>query len=234
MSLFLYTRPFENSTSLFDDMFDDDFFNTFTSRRSFGCPCHTRRHHHRSHHRNPYVSLEKQLFRIVNNETKKSFQWVDFAPKINFSEDEKHYYIHADLPGLSKDQVKMELDEDRILTISGEREYTNNNSNKTIKKGKEESKEEGNEMETEQTEQQVQPEKTQEEKEDVNVNEVKKDDGKHFSVKECSYGTFSRSFSLPEDANIENIQAKMENGVLEVVIDKMEPLKPQNRTIQIQ
>ena len=51
---------------------------------------------------------------------------------LKYIEDEKNYYIHADLPGLTKDQVKMELNEDRILTISGEREfiYDNNNEKK--------------------------------------------------------------------------------------------------------
>jgi len=39
-----------------------------------------------------------------------------------------------DLPGLNKDQVKMELSEDRILTISSERKYTYNNNNKKLPK----------------------------------------------------------------------------------------------------
>jgi len=234
MSLYLYTRPINSSSSLFDDIFDDDFFNALTPRCSFGGSCHARRHHHRNH----YPSLDKQLSQFFNNEN--HFKWVDFAPKINISEDEKHYYIHADLPGLNKDQVKMELDEDHILTISGKREYTYHNNNEATEKGKEEE----NEMETEQTEQAdqaeqpAQPEKTQEqtqeENKSVNDDETEKDTGKYFSVKECNYGSFSRSFRLPEDANIENIQAKMENGVLEVTINKMEPPKPQNRTIQIQ
>ncbi|OUM59367.1 hypothetical protein PIROE2DRAFT_47158 [Piromyces sp. E2] len=109
-----------------------------------------------------------------------------FSPSINLSEDEKNYYIHADLPGMNKDQVKMEITDDRTFTISGQEE------------NKKESKE------------------------------------KKFHMVECSYGKFSRSFSIPEDVNLEDIQAKMENGVLEVTFKKMEPLKNQKRTIQIQ
>ena len=142
----------------------------------------------------------------------------------------KDYYIHADLPGLNKGQVKMELNDDRILTISGEKEYTynnNNNEDKTTEKGKEEEKAKEDEMETEQTE--TSQVKTKRE----NVNKTEKDNRK-FSVKECSYGSFSRSFTIPEDADLDNIQAKMENGVLEVVFNKIESPKPQNRTIQIQ
>ncbi len=227
MSLYLYTHPLENS--LFD-VFDNDFFNTVTPKHYFGHPCRTH-HTRRNHRRNPYPSLEKQLSKLFNED---DFKLVDFTPKINLSEDEKHYYIHADLPGLSKDQVKMELNDDHILTISGEREYNyNNNNNETSEKEKEDSKKEDskkeeNEMETEQTEQ-TEQENTQKE----NVNEAEKDN-RTFSFNECSYGSFSRSFSIPEDADLENIQAKMENGVLEIVFNKIEPPKPQKRTIQIQ
>jgi HSP20 family protein len=39
---------------------------------------------------------------------------------------------------------------------------------------------------------------------------------------ESSFGSFSRSFSLPENIDIENIHAQSEDGVLEVVIPKLE------------
>jgi len=214
MSLYLYTHPLENT--LFD-VFDDDFYNALTPRYSFGHPCRVRHNHryHRNHHKSHYPSLEKQLSKIFNED---NFKLIDFTPKINLSEDEKYYYIHADLPGLNKDQVKMELNDDRILTISGEREYTynnNNNEDEVPEKRKEKEKSNEDAMETEQTEQ------------------TEKDNRK-FNIKECSYGSFSKSFTIPEDADLDNIQAKMENGVLEVVFNKIEPQKPQNRTIQIQ
>ena len=39
---------------------------------------------------------------------------------------------------------------------------------------------------------------------------------------ESSFGSFSRSFSLPEEADVENISAQNEDGVLEVVVPKLE------------
>ncbi len=42
---------------------------------------------------------------------------------------------------------------------------------------------------------------------------------------ESSYGTFSRSFTLPEDADVENIHAESTDGVLEVVVPKLESAK---------
>jgi len=48
--------------------------------------------------------------------------------------------------------------------------------------------------------------------------EVKEED--YYRV-ETSFGKFSRSFTLPEDVDTENIEASAENGILEVVIPKL-------------
>ncbi len=48
---------------------------------------------------------------------------------------------------------------------------------------------------------------------------------------ERRYGTFSRSFSLPRDADGDRIQASFENGVLTLNIPKSEEAKP--RTVSI-
>jgi HSP20 family protein len=42
---------------------------------------------------------------------------------------------------------------------------------------------------------------------------------------ESSFGSFSRSFSLPEEADIENIHAESTDGVLEVVVPKLQSAK---------
>ncbi|KAG4098812.1 HSP20-like chaperone [Neocallimastix lanati (nom. inval.)] len=159
--------------SFFDDQFENDFFNhpliSFPSIYPY-------------YHRDPFNELHNQISKTFNSDVFKS---VDFSPKINLSEDENNYYIHADLPGMNKDQVKMELsDDNHVLTIS-------ENSNKR--------------------------------------------NTKKYSKIECSYGKFSRSFTLPENADINKIQARLENGVLEVHLPKLEPTKKEQRkTIQIQ
>lgn len=48
---------------------------------------------------------------------------------------------------------------------------------------------------------------------------------------ERRYGTFSRSFSLPRDADAEHIEASFQNGVLTLTIPKSEAAKP--RTVAI-
>ncbi len=60
--------------------------------------------------------------------------------------------------------------------------------------------------------------------------EVKKED--YYRV-ESSYGKFSRSFSLPEDVDVENIHAESRDGVLEVVIPKQEKKENKPRKIEI-
>ncbi len=51
---------------------------------------------------------------------------------------------------------------------------------------------------------------------------------------ESRYGKFSRSFSLPEDVDVENIHAESQDGVLEVVIPKLEKKENKPRKIEIQ
>lgn len=42
---------------------------------------------------------------------------------------------------------------------------------------------------------------------------------------ESSFGSFSRSFRLPEEADVENIHAESVDGVLEVIVPKLESAK---------
>lgn len=97
----------------------------------------------------------------------------DFTPTVNTREGEYAYHVEVDLPGVKKEDIKVDIDKDKI-TISGE------------KKLKEELKEED-----------------------------------YYKV-ESFYGKFKRSFSLPDDIDTENIKASSEDGVLEIVIPKLE------------
>lgn len=56
-------------------------------------------------------------------------------------------------------------------------------------------------------------------------------DGESYAIYERQYGSFSRSFALPELADGEKIDAKLANGVLTLSIAKKERAKP--RKIEI-
>lgn len=118
-----------------------------------------------------------------------SFEYGSFVPRIDISEDEKQVFIHAELPGLKKDDVKIKINDEKVLTISGE--------------------------------------KKQEDK----YND--KDENHTFIRVERSFGAFTRSFALPDNINTESINAKFENGVLKVSLDKKEPEKPKEVEITI-
>ena len=58
-----------------------------------------------------------------------------------------------------------------------------------------------------------------------------KEDNKNYHRIERSYGTFSRSFSLPQDVDADAVGAQFENGVLTITLPKSEATKP--RKIEI-
>ena len=60
--------------------------------------------------------------------------------------------------------------------------------------------------------------------------EVKEDD--YYKV-ESTYGKFSRSFTLPEKIDVENIHAESKDGVLEVVIPKLKEEETKPKKIEI-
>lgn len=56
---------------------------------------------------------------------------------------------------------------------------------------------------------------------------------KGYYLKECSYGTFSRSVRLPDNIAEDKIEAKFKKGVLFIDMPKKEPQAPKTRKIEI-
>lgn len=50
---------------------------------------------------------------------------------------------------------------------------------------------------------------------------------------ERSYGSMSRSFSLGENVDLENVDAKYDNGVLRIVVPKKEPTEKKAKEIEV-
>lgn len=106
-----------------------------------------------------------------------------FAPKVDVVETEKAYEVHVAVPGVNKEDFKVEVN-DNFLTVSGERKFTN-------------------------------------EKKEKNYHSI-----------ETQYGSFSRSFTLPDNADGSKINAKYNNGILELNIPKDEK-KVLKQTIKV-
>jgi HSP20 family protein len=58
------------------------------------------------------------------------------------------------------------------------------------------------------------------------VNERAEDDGSKSLVRERRWGRFSRSIRLPQNINVEDVDASYENGVLTLSLPKSEEAKP--------
>ena len=67
----------------------------------------------------------------------------------------------------------------------------------------------------------------------LNENWNKKSDDGAFRIRERRYGSFSRSFSLPENVLENEIEAKFKNGSLTITLLKAEEVKPDVRQIKI-
>ena len=106
-------------------------------------------------------------------------RWV---PAMDLIEADDHFVLRADLPGLSEEDVSIEV-QDNALTISGERKYQ------------------------------------------------REDKDRGWVRVERSFGSFSRSLTLPDGVNPDGIRASFDRGVLEVHIPKPEERKP--RRIEI-
>jgi HSP20 family protein len=73
------------------------------------------------------INNVRQSFELLNSilknmdvETQNEERDFDFAPAVNTREDENAYYIEADLPGVKKEDINVDIQEDRIV-ISGEK-----------------------------------------------------------------------------------------------------------------
>jgi HSP20 family protein len=94
-----------------------------------------------------------------------------FSPAVDVIEHEKEYQIQVELPGMSKDEVKVSV-KDNLLSISGEKKREH------------------------------------------------KVEGKNYQRTERVFGSFQRSFRLPDYAELEKIEAEFKDGVLNIVIPK--------------
>ncbi len=62
----------------------------------------------------------------------------------------------------------------------------------------------------------------------------RKVEGKTFHRVERSHGTFSRSFTLPEDADAKKVNANYRDGLLEVSVTKREDGKPKAIEVRVE
>lgn len=102
---------------------------------------------------------------------------TEWSPSVDIVEDEKEWLLKVDLPDVKRDDVKVTVEEG-VLTITGEREFEQEEKNK-----------------------------------------------KYHRV-ERAYGSFLRSFTLPDGADGGKVSAEYKDGGLRVHLPNGEKAKP--------
>ncbi|TGE27718.1 Hsp20/alpha crystallin family protein [Hymenobacter metallicola] len=118
-------------------------------------------------------SFSTMLDRFFNDSLASRGRVNSFSPHVDAYETEKSYEIEAALPGLKREDIKVDFHQGR-LTIAGERRFRNEQNER------------------------------------------------RYHVVESSYGSFQRSFQLPDTVEATGIQASFEDGLLRVSVPKDE------------
>ena len=143
---------------------------------------------------NPWKDLEDMEKRLTTlwgrqpakgEGEKEAMTVAEWSPLVDISEDEKEYVVKAELPEMKKEDVKLTVQDDNVLSISGERKYE------------------------------------------------KEEKGKKYHRVERAYGSFMRSFTLPEDADGTRVAAEYKDGMLKVHVPKSEKAKPKSIEVKV-
>ncbi|QDA60201.1 Hsp20/alpha crystallin family protein [Hymenobacter jejuensis] len=129
------------------------------------------------------TNFSSMLDRFFNDSMASRGRVSNFSPQVDAFETEKGYEIEASLPGLKREDIKVDFHQGR-LTISGERQFKNEQNDR------------------------------------------------RYHIVESSYGSFQRSFQLPDTVNPGQIEASFEDGVLRVHVPKDEQ-KTMRHQIQV-
>ena len=126
--------------------------------------------------------FHNRLASVLGGEGLQSVAW---SPVVDIEESAEAYTIRAELPGLSKEKVKVTV-ENGVLTLSGERDLERRVETKT------------------------------------------------FHRVERSHGSFSRSFTLPEDVDSASVMANFKDGLLEIQVAKREEALPKSIEVRVE
>jgi HSP20 family molecular chaperone IbpA len=146
-----------------------------------------------------------------------------FAPKFDVKEAKDSYVLEGELPGISQKDVIIEFADEQTITVRGRTEHSREEGSKPTP---------ATEVDTNGKEESAQPSSSTEVT-TTGSKEVGKHQPQHtYWVSERSVGEFARSFSFPNPVDHDNVKASMKNGILSIVVPKLQKAKAQKR-IQI-
>ena len=145
-----------------------------------------------------------------------------FAPKFDVKEAKDSYVLEGEFPGIDQKDIAIEFADEQTITVKGRTERVREEGTEPT------AAEVGADDKRESTQPQSSTEVTA-----TGPRDVAKHDPNHtYWVSERSVGDFARSFSFPNPVDHDKVKASMKNGILSIVVPKMQKAKTQKR-IQI-
>jgi HSP20 family protein len=135
------------------------------------------------------IGIQEEMNRLFNNffgapRKIEDTELLHWNPRVNIAETEDRFEVSAELPGLKKDDVNIEI-KDHVLTFTGEKKLNAETKEKNV------------------------------------------------HLFERAYGRFCRTFSLPDNVSVDQIEAQFEDGVLRIDIPKTEEAKPKQIAVKV-
>ncbi|PVH70102.1 HSP20-like chaperone [Cadophora sp. DSE1049] len=148
-----------------------------------------------------------------------------FTPKFDVKETAQAYELYGELPSIEQEDVDIEFTDPQTLTVKGRSEHSFNNG--TPPAGSVDGPETSG-MIPEGGENNAQ--KSQKDSTNTSTAVLKTDEGNkkpdhRYWVSERSVGEFSRSFSFPTRVDQDQVKASMKNGILSILVPKLEDAK---------
>ncbi|GAA5795758.1 hypothetical protein HPULCUR_001120 [Helicostylum pulchrum] len=152
--------------------------------------------------------------RLLSNQTGSMLRY----PATDISETDDAYELHAELPGYDKKDINIELaDDGRTLVLSGKVDKVREEKHEKDEKKEQKKDKESQELTT---------------KKDEDSQVAKRNESPQWWVNERVVGSFTRSFSFPNQLKADSIKASYDNGILKVTVPKVKETK--SKQIQIE
>lgn len=130
---------------------------------------------------------------------------------VDIDESDFTYRFRVDVPGLTRDQISLDLDDNNLFTISATRDREEAQTKLTFS-NKESDATKGHESSEDQVDNQARRE------DDADANDKEKSIEVCNVLQERAYGKMERVFHLRKEVDADNISATLENGVLNITI----------------
>jgi HSP20 family molecular chaperone IbpA len=142
-----------------------------------------------------------------------------FAPKFDVREAKDNYILEGELPGIDQKDIVIEFADEQTITIKGRTERSREDGSRPA----------ATEVDANGNDEPGQASSSTEVATTGTTAVAKREPQHTYWVSERSVGEFARSFAFPNPVDHDNVKASMKNGILSIVVPKMQKTKTQKR-----